>query len=415
MSFATCFASIALKYISFLIQYQQPDIRDPIAPHPAMMRVTLPTAPRRSARAAPAIAITVSLLAAALACAPVRVRGAPAPPVLTITSATVRTVELPRTVVTNGSLHAWQEVVIGPEVGGYRVAEVLVDVGDRVRKGQELVRLSGDLLEADLETKRAAVKDAEAQLVVARAANRRAESVAASGVYSVADQEKLRSEELSAQAKLDSARADLRAAELRLGYTHVRAPDEGVITSRTVNIGQIAQAGTEMLRLLRRDRVEWQAEVPEARLREIRAAQPVALTTADGAHLTGRVRTVAPTVETQRRTGIVYVDVPHHGTARPGMFARGEIEIGRTRAMMAPLASVVMQDGYAYVFVLGHDGIVSRRHVTTGTVQGDRIEITSGVTPGELVADRGAGFLKDGDRVIVASTDPVEATTQASR
>jgi hypothetical protein len=77
--------------------------------------------------------------------------------------------------------------------------------------------------------------------------------------------------------------------------------------------------------------------------------------------------------------------------------------------------SVVMQDGYAYVFVLGNDRAVARRHVQTGTVRGDLIEIVSGVTPGEYVAEKGAGFLKDGDRVIVAASGTAEATTQASR
>ncbi|HUK02532.1 MAG TPA: efflux RND transporter periplasmic adaptor subunit [Steroidobacteraceae bacterium] len=331
------------------------------------------------------------------------------PPALTVTSASVRSVEIARTITANGSMQAWQDVVIGPEVGGYRVAAVLVDVGDKVRKGQELVRLSADLLEADVATKHASLKEAEAQLIVAAAANRRAESVSSQGVYSVADQEKLRSDELSAQARQESAAADLRAAELRLAYTHVRSPDDGVISSRTVTVGQIAQAGTEMLRLLRQNRVEWHAEVPEARLREIKAGQPVTLTTADGAQLRGKVRTVAPTVEMQRRTGIVYVDIVGGGVARPGMFARGEIEIMRSQSKMVPLQSVVMQDGYSYVFVLGTDRAVARRHVETGTVRGDLIEIVSGIAPGEYVAEKGAGFLKDGDHVIVVAAE--EAAT----
>jgi len=336
------------------------------------------------------------------------------PPALTVTSAAVHAVEVPRSLTANGSIQAWQEVIIAPEVGGYRVAAVLVDVGAKVRRGEELVQLSGDLLEADLATKTAALAQGEAALIVAQAAERRAESVADSGVYSQADQEKLRSDLASAVAKVDAAQADVHAAELRLAYTHVRAPDDGVVTSRTVTVGQIAQAGSEMLRLLRQNRIEWHAEIPESRLREIKIGQPVKLTTADGAELTGKVRMVAPTVETQRRTGIVYVDIAQPGTARPGMFARGEIEIARTRAVMVPLMSVVMQDGYSYVFVLTAEQSVSRRHVQTGIVRGDQIEIVSGVSPGEFVAEKGAGFLKDGDRVLVSNSVPT-TSTQASR
>jgi RND family efflux transporter MFP subunit len=328
-----------------------------------------------------------------------------APAALTVTAAQVRAIEIPRTVTANGSIHAWQEVIIGPEVGGYRVARVNVDVGDRVRRGQELVRLSADMLDAEVSSKRAALKRAEAQLVIAQAAHRRALSVVSSGVYSTADQERLQSEELAAKANVDAAQADLHAAELRLQYTRVRAPDDGVITSREVTVGQIAQAGTEMLRLLRQSRIEWRAEIPEARLREIKVGQLVQLRTADGGQLLGKVRTVAPTVETQRRTGIVYVDIDSQGSAKPGMFARGEIEVSRSKANLVPLMSVVVQDGYSYVFVLNGTNSVSRRRVQTGIVRGNDVEIVSGVRMGEHLAEKGAGFLKDGDRVIVARSE----------
>lgn len=364
--------------------------------------------------------IARALLASAIAVAgmPALAQKPPAkqaPAALTVTSIAVRSVEVPRTISANGSIHAWQEVVIGTEVGGYRVSEVNVDVGDRVKRGQVLMRLSADLLEAEVATKRAALKQAQAQLAIAQAASRRAKSVADSGVYSVADQERLESEELAAQARVESAEADLQAAELRLQFTVVRAPDDGIITARSVNVGQIAQTGTEMMRLLRKERVEWRAEIPEARMAQVKPGQPVRLVTADGTELEGKVRTVAPTVEAVRRTGIVYVDITKNGNARPGMFARGEIEISRSKANTVPLMSVVVQDGYSYVFVLDDQGIVQRRRVQTGVVVGDLIEIVSGVNSGERVAGQGAGFLKDGDRVLVAESDPVEEPRQAAR
>ena len=81
---------------------------------------------------------------------------------------------------------------------------------------------------------------------------------------------------------------------------------------------------------------------------------------------------------------------------------------------MVPLASVVMQDGYSYVFVLNSDRAVLRRHVETGSVRGDQIEIVSGVTPGEYVAEKGAGFLKDGDHVIVVAAEEADASKRAA-
>jgi len=306
---------------------------------------------------------------------------------------------LTRTLVATGSVYAWQEAVIGPEVGGYRVAAVNVDVGDKVKRGQELVRLSDELLVADVSSKRAAKMQAQAQLVTASSDRRRGDSLQGSGALSSSELEKLHNDELAAKARVEQATADLESAQLKLRYAHVLASDDGIITSRTVVVGQIAQAGTEMLRLLRNGRVEWRAEIPEGRLREVRVGQAVRVTTADGVQLAGRVRTVAPTVQSATRTGLVYVDLPKPDGARPGMFARGEIEVSHGMAETLPLASVVVRDGYSYVFVATSDGKVERRRVETGTVRNGRVEIVAGVTPEDRVVERGAGFLQDGDRI----------------
>jgi RND family efflux transporter MFP subunit len=353
-----------------------------------------------------ALALPLAVLAALIPLIP-QVAAAKDPPAaagptaMAVSVTTPQSAPLVRTLAATGSVYAWQEAVIGPEVGGYRVAAVNVDVGDKVKRGQELVRLSGELLAADVSSKRAARAQAEAQLATADADRRRAESLAGSGAISAQDVEKLRSEDLAAQARLQAATADLEGAQLKLRYARVLAPDDGVITSRTVVVGQIAQTGGEMLRLLRKGRVEWRAEIPEGRLGEIRTGQAVQVTTADGARLAGSVRTVAPTVQSGTRTALVYVDLPQPGGARPGMFARGEIEISRGTGTTLPLASVVVRDGYSYVFVVNDNQEVQRRRVETGTVREGRVEIVAGLRSGERVVDRGAGFLQDGDHINV--------------
>jgi HlyD family secretion protein len=328
---------------------------------------------------------------------------APQKNALAVSVTTPKSGALVRTLVATGSVYAWQEAVIGPEVGGYRVAAVNVDVGDRVRRGQELVRLSDELLVADVNSKRAAKLQAEAQLVTASSDRRRGDLVKDSGALSSSELEKLHNDELAAQARVQQATADLEAAQVKLRYAHVLAPDDGVITSRTVVVGQIAQAGNEMLRLLRNGRIEWRAEIPEGRLRDVRAGQSVRITMADGSMLSGRVRTVAPTVQSGTRTGLVYVDLPQPDGARPGMFARGEIEVSRAMAATLPLASVVVRDGYSYVFVVTTEQKVERRRVETGGVRDGRVEIVTGLNPNEQVVERGAGFLQDGDRITVVS------------
>ncbi|HTP39029.1 MAG TPA: efflux RND transporter periplasmic adaptor subunit [Steroidobacteraceae bacterium] len=310
-------------------------------------------------------------------------------------------VDLTRRLTANGSIFAWQEIVIAPEVGGYQVAAVNVEIGDRVKRGQELARLTADLLESQVEVERAAVAQARALLVNAQASLQRGESVATSGALSKADLDTLRANAATAQAAVSSADANYSAAALRLKLTHVLAPDDGVISARSVNIGQVVQAGSEIMRLLRKGRVEWRAEVPEGDLQKVKPGQKVTLTSVTGQPLSGTVRSVAPTVQTTNRTGLVYVDVASSSDARPGMFARGDISVGTAQALMVPLAAVLVQDGYSYVFVLRADSTVERRRVTTGSIVLGQIEISSGLDPTEKIVASGVAFLSDTQKVNV--------------
>jgi RND family efflux transporter MFP subunit len=323
--------------------------------------------------------------------------------VMTVTATPLERVELTRTIAMNGSVHAWQDVIISSEVGGYRVAEVFVDVGDRVRKGQRLVSLSTALLEAEVATKQATLRQREAELMNAQSALERGQSLGERNLLSKADLDRLLSEQLASQSRLEAARADLETSQLRLKFTDVVAPDDGVITSRTVTVGQIAQAGNEMLRMLRNGRVEWRGEAPETRLEDLAPGQGVSIMTADGTPFHGTIRVVSPTISANDRTAIVYVDLPVDERLRPGMYAHGEIAIGTGPAYMVPLESVVSADGYSYVFVLSEDNVVARRRIETGTLQEGSIEVVGGLEAGERIVVKGAGFLKDGDRVSVSN------------
>ncbi len=335
-----------------------------------------------------------------------RGNGAAAPAraaVMTVTAAPLERSELTRKISMNGSVYAWQEVIIAPEVGGYRVADVLVDVGAHVKAGQKLVTLSTSLLEAEVATKQAIVNQRQAELDNAESALHRGQMLAETHVLSEADLDKLSADQRAKRAALASARADLDTSQLRLKFTSVTAPDDGVITARTVTVGQIAQAGGEMLRLLRNGRIEWRGEVPEMRLGELAQGQDVAVSTVEGLVVRGKIRVVAPTIASGNRTGLVYVDLPQDDRVRPGMFARGEIEIGRGPGFTVPLESIVSSDGYSYVFVVRPDNTVERRRIETGAVLGDSIEVMSGVQGNETIVNKGAGFLKDGDLVNVGT------------
>src|SRR5688572_3887354 len=159
---------------------------------------------------------------------------APRPAAMTVTATSLNMTSLTRSVTLNGSIHPWQEIIVGPEISGFRVTAVKVDVGDVVKKGQELVRLADEVPTAELTAKRAQLQQAEASLENAGAAYRRAQSLSASGVLSTADFDRLRSEQVAAQAAVATAKAEAQMAALKLKHTRVIAPDAGVVAARTV-------------------------------------------------------------------------------------------------------------------------------------------------------------------------------------
>ena len=147
-------------------------------------------------------------------------------------------------------------------------------------------------------------------------------------------------------------------------------------------------------------------------LLEADVALPVRLSAASGQSLRGQVRVVGPSVDPQTRQALVYVDlIGPTGSARAGMFARGEIVLGRSSALTLPQAAVVVRDGLSYVFSVGDDQRVSQHKVQTGRLQGQRLEILSGLpqTPGLRVVSSGGAFLNHGDVVRVADTPAAAA------
>ncbi len=331
--------------------------------------------------------------------------GATARPALTVKAVTPQRADWPSTLVAHGGIAAWQEVIIGPEVGGYRLAEVRAQVGDRVRKGQLLARIGSETIAAELAQTRAAAAEAAAQLEEARLNARRARELSETGALSSQQVQQYLTAEQTAVARLDSAQARVRADELRLSHTRVVAPDDGVISARQATVGSLAQQGQELFRMIRNDRLEWRAEVTATELARIQPGMAVQLTVpgAEDRPVSGLVRAVAPTIDPQTRNAMVYVDLPPGSPARAGMFARGELVLGSRAALSLPQSAVLLRDGFAYVFVVGADQRVTQTKVSTGRRQGDRIEVLQGLGPQDRVVAGSVAFLADGDLVKLGS------------
>ncbi len=331
---------------------------------------------------------------------------AAAKPALTVTAAQAQRATVATAITANGNVAAWQEAVVGAEANGARLAEVRVNVGDVVRRGQVLAVFTPDLLQAELAQGKAAVAEAEAVLADAAANAQRARDLQASGALSAQQINQLLTAERTAQARLEALRAAVKTQQLRLAQTQVLAPDNGVISARTATVGAVVPAGAELFRLIRASRLEWRAEVAAAELAQLKPGQAVRVTGAGGSPVAGKVRVVAPTVDAATRNGMVYVDLPQPGSLKAGMFARGEFEVGSSSALTLPQTAVLLRDGFSYVFRIGADQRVAQAKVSTGRRVGDRIEITAGLEPGARVVATGGGFLSDGDTVRVVDAAP---------
>lgn len=312
-----------------------------------------------------------------------------------------------------GEVTAWQESIIGSEVGQQRIVEVKAQVGDIVRKGALLARIADDTIAAELAQAEALLAETDALLAEARANAERAKSLREKGFYSPQQGVQYDTAQAASVARRASALAAVQGARARMAQTRVLAPDDGVISARSASVGSLTAPGQELFRLIRQGRLEWRAEVPEAHLSGIKPGMAARITTVAGTSINGKVRTISPAVDPKTRNAIVFVDLEkpadkQESAARAGMFVRGELEFGRADVLTIPQTALVLRDGFAYVFTLegpqvgaGGTAKVRMTKVEAGRRQGERVAITSGLTERSRLVATGAGFLTDGDNVRV--------------
>lgn len=315
----------------------------------------------------------------------------------------------PVTLETNGRLQAWHEAVIASEIAGQRIETVNVDVGSVVKKGDVLAQLSTETLQNTIVQQEATVLSAQAALDQARADADRARRLTSGQSGALSDQQasEYYVTERKAEAELASAQAALASSKLDLDRTTIIAPDDGVISSRDASMGAVVSIGTEMFRLIRQNRIEWQAEVPLRFLRDIRVGGKIGIPTPIGTDVPGEVRLISPvSSETTGRVTVYVALTPPEGAPMPpiGMLITGRFDLGETEALTVPATATSMRDGFTYVFALeeGSDpATVTRKRVETGRRLDGRVEVTSGLTGDEQVVQAGGAFLSEGSVVRV--------------
>jgi HlyD family secretion protein len=312
---------------------------------------------------------------------------------------TVEPREIQGGLAASGALVPREDVAIFPQLTGYRVSKVFVDVGSRVAAGQPLVQLDDVLLRAQL-----AQQDALAaqQKTLAAEADEQANRVKGLDNEGLLSKEQIDQRRFAAKAAEAQARAQQAAANdirTREGLTMVRAPFSGLVIERNVRFGDMSGNSTPLFRLARDSRVELAADVSEDALDKIKPGAGAVVTLANGAQVNGVARLVSPAIDPATKLGKVRIALPVRPDIRAGGFASARF-VGFTRSASAVPETAVRYDAEgASVMTVGADDRVTRIPVTTGQRGGGFVELLTGPRDGTRVVEKAGAMIVPGDYI----------------
>jgi len=322
-------------------------------------------------------------------------------PVPTVSVTAVGISSTPTTVSIIGTIAARYDMPIGVEGDGGRVAAIYVEAGDHVKRGQVLARLNVSVLLPQVANLEAALEQARAEAELAAAEYRRAQAVGAAGALSAEETERRRSTAVTAAAKVKVAAAQLAEAQARLARAEVRAPSDGIILTRNVEVGQTATAGGEALfRLSEGGEVELRGQVAEQDLPLLKVGQTVQVQLTGGTHLyEGTVRLLPAVIDPQTRLGMARVALNPDPNLRPGAFARAEVTVSNAERAILPQTAVLSDEKGSYVLIVNGDNKVERRAVRVSGMVPNGVAIAEGVKPKDEVVATAGAFLQEGELV----------------
>jgi HlyD family secretion protein len=324
------------------------------------------------------------------------------PPLVTVITPAIG--EVPSSVSLTGLISARNDIPIGTEGDVGRISAVLVEAGDRVHQGQVLARLNPITGQSQLDSAEASLAEARANAAVADGEWKRAQE--GPDLFSQEEDERRHTTAMAAQAKVRAAQAQVSDMRNRLGHTAVIAPTDGIVLTRTAEIGQIATPGTTVLfRLARDGAVEMRGQVAETDLPQLKVGQKAQV------HLDGTARSysgeiwqIGAIIDPTSRQGMVRIALPTgNQDLRPGAFARAEIPVESTTGVVLPQTAVLSDEHGNYVLLVGSDSKVQKRPITVGGARAQGLLVSDGLTGSERVIAIAGAFLRAGEAVAVAA------------
>lgn len=317
-----------------------------------------------------------------------------------------------------GAIEAFEKVQVTARVAG-AVNKVLFTEGELVKEGQPLVEIEPRRYEVAVQQARAALAKAQAAVADAKAGLERRETAVAAnpGLITGEEIETFRTRARSGEADVAAARAALDLAQLNLRDAYVRAPASGIMDTRTVQTGQYLAPGAVLATLVRREPLllRFQVSEPEAKQLQIGMAARFRVRSDEELEREAKITHIAGEASTTSRMVTVTSAIDPETTKllRPGAFAEVTVPIGASgEAPVIPQIAVRASERGFLAFVVEGE-VAHERVLTLGLRTADgRVEVRSGLKPGELLVVRGAEALKEGSGVRVAG--PEQKPTQKS-
>ncbi len=322
--------------------------------------------------------------------------------------ARVQVRDLNAALTVSGVLTSREEAAVTSELNGYRVAEVYVDQGAWVRRGQPLLRLDDGLLRGQIDQQTALVAQQKVAAERAQSEAARVADLDNKGVLSQEDIDSRRFQARSAAAAAAAAEAQLRDSRTRQERMILRAPVSGLVLARNVRPGDLSNGGGTgpLFRIARDGQVEVDAEVGEADLNRIKPGQRVHVTLPDQTQVDGWVRLISPEVDPQTKLGRVRVSLPERRELRPGGYAQARFGDMSSSGLVAPDKAVNFDADGASVVVVDGSNRVRRTAVKTGARANGYVQLLQGPPAGSRVLVTGATFVVDGDKVQPVEDSP---------
>jgi len=336
---------------------------------------------------------------------------APPPPVH---AATIEPEALTPTSMATAEILANRQSNMRSETAG-RVVDVLIEAGDRVEEGQVLLRLDVGRPASATQAANAAVAQSEARLSQAERELGRTKKLVQTGGLPEQRLDDAEDAVRLASAARDAARAEARLARRGLADAVVRAPFDGTIVERMVELGEYLAPGSPLLTLA--DTSVLKARVlldpREAIDVSVGSKALVSVYARPGESFHGKVVRVGEVIDPRTRRLPVEIELDDHGgRLRPGLVARFSVETGDpTMVMRVPLDGVFERFGSQHVYVV-EDGIARRRVIVLGPVRAGLAEVARGIEPGETVVVKGVTRVVDGSKVQVVPLESAAASAE---